>query len=518
MAKSFSFGKVDVGLFASTEQARGTPDPETPFRILLLGDFSGRASRGVCQPQDLAARKTVAVDRDNYDRTIQRLDVEVRLPVNDDAGKPITMRFAERDDFDPDRIFEQLALFGKLRELRQNLFDPDHFDRAKAEVLSWSGKTGDKKPAKAEKPAARPEPIEPPEDLLATMLDQAEEELTPETLPRRASQWQEMIADIVRPYAVPKADPQQAELFALVDNAIGELMRKLLHQPAFQAIEAAWRGVYFLISRLETGAELKLFLLDVSKAELAADVGAAEDLEASQLYKVLVERTVQTPGAQPWAVVAGNYTFGPTAGDAQLLGRIARLARLAGAPFLAAASPRLAGCESLARKPDPREWNFVAAGEDLAAWKALRGLPEASYVGLAMPRFLLRLPYSGETIGTERFDFNEMPGEPQHQNYLWGNPALACVGLLGETFTRRGWQLRPGMVQDIGDLPAHVYQSEGESVVKPCAEVLLTERAIDRILAAGLMPLVSFQNQDTVRLTAFQSITDPPKPLGGPWG
>jgi len=78
--------------------------------------------------------------------------------------------------------------------------------------------------------------------------------------------------------------------------------------PRFPGLEAAWRAVRFLVSRVETDTQLKLYLVDISKAELSADLAAAEDLRSIGMYRLLVEETVETPGGEPWAVLAGNYT------------------------------------------------------------------------------------------------------------------------------------------------------------------------------------------------------------------
>ncbi len=189
----------------------------------------------------------------------------------------------------------------------------------------------------------------------------------------------------------------------------------------------------------------------------------------------------------------------------------------AGAPFIAAASDRLLGCESLAQTPDPREWRRPADAEGSRVWEALRKLPEASYLGLALPRFLLRLPYGADTVPTETFEFEEMEEIPKHEQYLWGNPSFACVCLLAQTFSESGWDIRHGIIQDIEDLPLHVYEEQGESLTKPCAEVVLTERAAEKILDKGIMPLLSFKNQDKIRVARFQSLADPPTYLAGRW-
>jgi len=293
-------------------------------------------------------------------------------------------------------------------------------------------------------------------------------------------------------------------------------MRTILHHRDFQALEAGWRALHLLVQRLETGTELQLYLLDVSRDELGADLERARDLSATGTYQVLVERTVGTPGGRPWAVLVGNYTFDRTVRDVAFLSRMAKIARAARAPFLAASSPHVLGCRSLAETPDPANWQPPSAGE-AELWNALRELAEASYLGLALPRFLLRLPYGKATEPLEEFPFEELPDGSPHEDSLWGNPAFACACLLGWAFTAHGWELRPGVFQEIDGLPLHVYQEHGESRAKPCAEALLTFRAAEIILDTGLMPLLSIRGRDAVRLGRFQSLRSPAARLEGRW-
>jgi type VI secretion system protein ImpC len=300
---------------------------------------------------------------------------------------------------------------------------------------------------------------------------------------------------------VAPENPELPRLRALVDAEAGARMRALLHHSKFQALEAAWRAVFHLVRAIETGSQLKLYLLDVSKAELAADLSAADDLRESQVWRILVRDTVET-GGDPWSVVAGNYSFARTVGDAEMLGRLARIASFARAPFLGEADPGNSGTET---------------EESARHWERLRQLPEACWVGLAMPRFLLRLPYGKKTDPLECFDFEELPGVPRHQEYLWGNPAFACVQLLAEAFSNDGWEMRLGAYSEIDRLPVHIYEAEGEKHAKPCAEVLLTERDIEWILDQGYMALDSKRDRDVVRLVRFQSIAKPLARLSGPW-
>jgi predicted component of type VI protein secretion system len=150
-------------------------------------------------------------------------------------------------------------------------------------------------------------------------------------------------------------------------------------------------------------------------------------------------------------------------------------------------------------------------------FETLRHSPNARWIGLAMPRFLLRMPYGAKTDATDAFAFEEMPATPEHERYLWGSPAVACAYLLGHAFTRFGWDMRPGQVSDITGLPAHIYRSDGEAELKPCAEVLLTEEAVELLLERGLIPLISMKGADRIRVARIQSIADPPALLAGRW-
>ena len=100
--------RSDVGL---GHAPAGRPIARDPFRIAILGDFTGRASREECESGSaLTKRNPVIVDRDNFDDVFRKLSVSVELPV---AGR---IRFAEIDDFHPDRLYEGVRLFAPLRK------------------------------------------------------------------------------------------------------------------------------------------------------------------------------------------------------------------------------------------------------------------------------------------------------------------------------------------------------------------------------------------------------------------
>lgn len=512
MSKPFDFGSVNLS--ADGDSSGGRPSSETPFCIAILGDFSGRANRKLSDSRTVGKRRTAQVDRDNFDEVLSSLGAEIHLPIGDSGT--LRLRFADLEDFHPDRVYEHLEAFGKLRDLRARLQDPSTFKQA-AEELGLSSAA----PAEKElHPTDVARAVEPSAtrvasgSLLDEMIDQTESRASEARPKRGPDEVREFAQRAAAKYLVSSPDPRQGEILTVMDRAIGGLMRAVLHNPDFQALEAIWRATFLLVRQLDTSSQLKLFLIDISKEELAADLGSGADLRDTGAYRLLVEKTVETPGAEPWAVIVGNYSFGAGKDDAVLLAQMARIARRAGAPFLSGASPQLLGCSSLESTPRPRDWD---ASLDRSCWSELRHLPESEAVGLALPRFLLRLPYGKKTSPLESFDFEEFPEQPGHEGYLWGNPAFLVATLLGQTFSESGWEMKPGTVAEIDRLPLHVYEKNGESEPKPCAEVLLTEDAVERMVEEGLIPLVSFKNRDSVRLARFQSVAAPPRPLAGRW-
>jgi len=508
MSNSWNLRTGAIHLGTGSTPAPAKPADDTPFRILIMGDFSGRGSRVEPAPS-LNDRKPVTVDRDNFEDVLANLGVEVHVPLAADAAGRIVVRITELDDFHPDHLFESVGAFGSLRSLRRRLGNPTTFTAAAEEVAGWA------KVRPAETPASAPEPL--PTDLAALLEQMLGLAPSPRPETSVATDINAFIRSVVDPYTLAAPDPRQGQLEAAVDGAVAGMMRSLLHHPTFQEVEAAWRGLDLMVRRLETDRTLKVHILDLTRAELVGDLTASDDLRKSRLYKLLVEQTLNTPGGKPWAVIAGHYTFAPTPGDAALLQRLALLAQHAGAPLIAGASPNFFGCPSLGSAPDADDWTLGTDTATSQLWQALRQFPESHYLALAAPRFLLRYPYGPDTNRTERFAFSELSEPPRHEEFLWGNPALAVVLLLGQAFTATGWSMRPGQVQELDGLPAVTYRADNETKLMPCAEAVLSERGREKLLNAGILPLSSVAESDRVLLGPFLSMATPPATLAGRW-
>jgi type VI secretion system protein ImpC len=466
------FGKIELSTSGRAARAPVRRESDAPFRILIMGDFSGRKNRGVAEA--LATRRCVTIDIDNFDAVLERMQPRLDLTVGT-TGVPLT--FATLDDFHPDRLFARVPL---VRDAVPDIATPG--SRAKAS------------------------PKESDQETLARLLGREDAQRSaPPSPATRPDPVHDLIAQAVAAHIVPPPAPGAAQTAAATDLARSAQMRALLHQADLQALEAAWRSVDSLVRNLETGEGLAVSLLDVSADELRADLERSDDLTETGLFKKLVEETVHTPGATPWSLLLADFFFSTKEHDARCLARAGKIAEASGAPLLTGLQSALIDA-AISRD-----------GLNDPVWRALRSMPHAASLGVAAPRILLRLPYGKATEPIDAFAFEELESPEAHDELLWGNPAFGIARLIAEGFLESGWEFTPGDVDELTDLPHHTWRADGEAKMTPCAERWLTDVEGDRLLAAGIMPLLSIRGRNAVKAPRMQAIADPAVPLRGPW-
>lgn len=466
---------------------------EPPFRVLALGDWSGDGAK-----VSLSSRKPIEIDRDNFDEVLSKLRVRLILDL---VGAELELEFGELDDFHPDQIFRRVPLFSELRDLRKRLDSEDSFYSAAREVRERFGIEREVVEHAVVDSANEPQS----DDLLGAILDKPSGGASVPK-PKPSSELASLIADLVRPHLVSVDDTERSEYISAIDEATSGMMRSIIHNRKFQELEAAWRGLYFLVGRTETSTDLKLYVFDVSKDELSNALKAGDSLTDTFLYKCMVHETADALTGDPWALSIGNYSFSPNVDDIATLMRISKIAAAANAPFISHMRPDVLGIHSLKENADPSTWKL---SEDSAAgklWSAICDQSESVYLGMTIPRFLVRLPYGIETDPLETFAFEEFLEGPVHDQYVWSNSAFLAAQVLAASYSQSGWEMGRRLLQDLDGLPMHVHKEGTEMVFQPCAEVLLSDRAVDAILNKGLIPLVSYKNSDKVKLAQFQSI------------
>jgi len=497
----------------NTDESNATEtQANSPFCIAIMGDFSGRLNHSKFTTDKKLKPRLIEIDRDNFEEVMAGFKISLNLNISDNEA--INIKLKELDDFHPDELYENLESFSKLRSLRRRLNKPGSFADAAAEIQGWlpASNTSENQPVTEQAPADSTAPAISTDNILDSILGSQQDQAT-SSISAEATHIDNLIKSIVTPYVEPAADPRQDEMLNMLDMATQNHMRDILHHAEFQAMESAWQSIYFLIKRLETDSKLKIFLLDITKQELQEAL-AVDDLSSSSIYKLFCD---PSEGDLPWSILLGNYSFTDSIDDVLSLANIGAIAQQARAPFIAAANETLTGCKSFSKTPDYEDWNHSINDGVTKAWQMLRQSPVGAYIGLALPRFLLRLPYGKKSKPIETFSFEEMTEDNNHENYLWGNAAFIKTECLARNFKNNGWNMQLSEVFQTNNLPVHYYKEDGEIVSKPVAEIMLTEKGGQIINNNGLISLWSVRNTDCIRSTEYNSITENAQKILGRW-
>ena len=304
-------------------------------------------------------------------------------------------------------------------------------------------------------------------------------------------------------------------IIAEIDKQLTDQVNVILHNERFQQVESAWRGLHYLVNNTETDEMLKIRVLNISKKELGKTLkkykGASWD--QSPLFKKLYEQEYGQLGGEPYGALVGDYYFDHTPGDVELLGQMSQIAAAAHAPFIAGGSPSLMGMDSWQELANPRDLQKIFAAPDYAAWRSLRESDDAKYVGLAMPRFLARLPYGAKSNPVEEFEFEEETGVGDHSRYAWANAGYAMAVNINRSFKNYGWCSSIRGVESGGaveGLPVHTFPSDDGGVDMKCpTEIAISDRREAELAACGFMPLIHRKNTDTAAFIGAQSLQKP---------
>jgi len=308
------------------------------------------------------------------------------------------------------------------------------------------------------------------------------------------------IAELLSP-ARKEAKVHQAvinEMIAEIDLKMSIQMDVILHNQTYQKLESAWRGLKFVVDRTNFRENVKMELLNISKGDLLNDFEDAPEVTKSGLYKLAYTAEYGQFGGNPFGAMIANYDFGPGPQDVKLLQYAASVATMSHAPFIAAAGPQFFGEESFQRLPNLKDLKSVFEGPQYVKWNSFRESEDARSVGLTMPRFLLRLPYSQETNPVKSFNYSETVSD-SHESYLWGNTAFTFATKLTDSFAKYRWCpniIGPASGGAVEDLPVHQFESMGAIESKIPTEVLISERREFELAEEGFIALAMRKGSD----------------------
>jgi len=304
-------------------------------------------------------------------------------------------------------------------------------------------------------------------------------------------------------------------LIAEIDAKLTEQVNQIMHHEDFQKLEGAWRGLHHLVNNTETDEMLKIRVMNISKKEVGKTVkkykGTAWD--QSPLFKKLYEEEYGQLGGEPYGCLVGDYHFSHSPQDVEILSGMAQIAAAAHAPFISGADSSLMGMDSWQELSNPRDLAKIFSTPEYAAWRSLRESEDAKYLGLAMPRFLARLPYGAKTDPVEEFDFEEDAEGANSSKYTWANSAYAMAVNINRAFKEYGWCSRIRGVESGGavdGLPVHTFPSDDGGVDMKCPpEIAISDRREAELARSGLMPLIHRKNSDIAAFIGAQSLNKP---------
>ena len=116
--------KERVNILYKTEIGGAQEEVELPLNILVMGEYNPNVPE---DEKSLEDRKTVSVDKDNFNDVLEKQNLGLTASVPDklsgekEASLTVDLKFKNLNDFGPEAIVNQVPELKKLLELRKAL-------------------------------------------------------------------------------------------------------------------------------------------------------------------------------------------------------------------------------------------------------------------------------------------------------------------------------------------------------------------------------------------------------------
>ena len=522
---------------------------ELPFVIGVLADFSGMPEKS---PPRLRDRRFINTEISNFDDVLGAyephltLNVANRLSDDPNAGEiKVDLSFRELDDFAPERIAHQieplyvlLDLRARLSDLRNSLLAKDGLDEMLQDALADNEKRNllraaldpDRSSPPEPSPAPPPMPLSPePRKMLPPLPEQgvwsrgvgAEEssffdelvdafqDITPQQQETTRINLTEFVSQVLDGSTTLGSDIETTIVARIqqIDRLLSVQLAEVLHHPAFLKLESTWRGLRFLILRTRKAQSVQVRILNITKNELLRQFLNERERYDSAVARKVLAQAADTPGAIPFGLLISDFTIGSDSGDLVILEKMAKIGAAAHVPFVASADSTLFGFSDFTQIAEARLLERAFDADKFTRLHSLRARPQSRYIGLVLPRVLLREPYSDRQKSIEQFVFEENVDAADRSTFLWGSAVWAFAAHQATDFDRYGWFGAERSLDDPGaltNLPRFVFRTEdgGLAWLGP-VEVALSDTRYLELRSLGLIPIC--QIADTDRATFFET-------------
>lgn len=450
-------GRVEFSFGPQRRSAR--TDDSTVCRILILADLVGETLR-----PPLAEREPMRATAAGLDALVARLAPRLELPAG--TGLPaLTIDFSSLDDLHPDQLLARVPLFADIDASARRLASAPASEALPSTTAPAAGDFAALLGGSVSSAASRDDTQQRAEEFVRRLLAGTQ-------------------------VATPAPDPRRTVLEAASGLARAQALRTLLHHPDFQRLEAAWRSLAMLLHGVEDDAGVQVWVLDIGRCELCADLAAELPALAGT-----IARSAEHLG--DWGLVVSTEHFGASAEDVTVLAAFGVIAGDCGTTVLAGMDPAMVA--------DPA--GFPADATAAARWSALRTLAGSNRIALAAPRLLLRRPYGARSDPLSGVAFEEVDARPAHEDFLWGGGGVGLALLLGRAWEQHeGWDFDPDQNRELEDLPMALVARNGDRELVPCAERWLNDAAAQALDALGATVLLSRRDRNQATVLRFRSL------------
>lgn len=298
------------------------------------------------------------------------------------------------------------------------------------------------------------------------------------------------------------------DVIAKIDADLSAGVNRVLYHPEFRRLEGVWRSIAELESSTDFGKNIVLGVWDVTKSELNDDISSnVADWTNSELFGVLYTKEYDQHGGSPYGALIGLMEFDQSEDDLGFLKGMASICKKSHVPFVGSASPQALGQKSFDDVVQLREVD----GELSRAWKLFNRQEEAAYIGLTLPRYVVRAPYKNHALRDIGLSFNERalgrepidPKDPPEvileekrrrraEDYVWGSSAILFAQNLVRSFRDSGWcQYIRGVDSGgtISGLPL-LSRDPVTDELEPPVEAVIPDSLEFSLARAGFIPLV----------------------------
>jgi type VI secretion system protein ImpD len=310
-----------------------------------------------------------------------------------------------------------------------------------------------------------------------------------------------------------------------IDNLINDQLNQIIHAPQLKQLESSWRGLWYLVVQAEGTKNIKLRLLDISWSEVVKDIARALDFDQSQLFQKIYSQEYGTPGGEPYSVIIGDYTVShrPSKNhpydDISTLAGLAQIAAASFAPFICGASNELFGLDDFSALGQPLQLRTIFTQEEYISWRSLQNKIDTRFIGLTLPRILMRRPYRTKPGSYKGIYFYEKSVNSFDEHYLWGNACYGFASILIREFANVGWfgHIRGVPRDQVGgglltNLPVDEFETDKDGVAyKPVTDVIITDMVERELSSLGLVPLCQCYDTPFAAFYNNQSLHKPKK-------